>query len=336
MQVRAYMIRRLLKLPLMLFLVSVFVFFVSRLGGSPIGIYLDHEQTPEQVRQLEERFGLDKSLPEQYVAWAAGVLRGDLGYSGVAAAPVSEALPAKLAATLELGIGATFIMLFLGVAMGTYAGARRDKAGDHIMRVIAISGASLPLFWFALVMLILFYLVLGWAPLGRSTDSIYVTIAHPTGLYTVDSILAGNWTAFVDALKHLWLPVLLIGYEGTATIARIMRSSLVDELGADYVDAARAKGLPRRLVIKRHARRNALIPTVTVMGVSFGIVLQGAVVVEKIFQWPGMGRWVADAVLRGDQATVMTFVLVIACIFLIVNLVVDVAYAYLDRRIELS
>lgn len=336
MQVRDYVIRRLMKLPLMLFLVSVLVFAISRLGGSPIGIYLDHEQTPEQVRQLEERFGLDKSLPEQYLAWLGGVLKGDLGYSGVAAAPVSQVLPVKFAATLELGLGAAFVTIFLGVAMGTFAGARRDKIGDHVMRVIAISGASLPLFWFALLVLILFYLVLGWAPLGRSTESIYATITHPTGMYTVDSLLAGNMTAFMDAVKHLWLPVFVMGYEGTATIARIMRSSLVDELGSDYVDAARAKGLPQRLVVKRHARRNALIPTVTVMGVAFGIILQGAVVVESIFQWPGMGRWIADAVLRGDQATVMTFVLVVAVIFLLVNLAVDVAYAYLDRRIELT
>ncbi len=336
MQVRDYVIRRLLKLPLMLFLVSIFVFGISRLGGSPIGIYLDHEQTPEQVEQLEERFGLNDSLVHQYFAWLGGVLQGDLGYSGVAAAPVAEVLPDKFTATLELGLWATVATIVFGVWMGTFAGARRDKFGDHAMRVISVSGASLPLFWFALLVLIFFYLVLGWAPLGRSTDSIWVTITHPTGIYTLDAILAGSWTAFVDAIRHLWLPVLVLGYEGAATIARIMRSSLVDELGADYVDAASAKGLPRRLVVKRHARRNALIPAVTVMGVAFGMILQGAVVVEAIFQWPGMGRWIADAVLRGDQATVMTFVLVIAVIFLLVNLAVDVAYAYLDRRIELA
>jgi peptide/nickel transport system permease protein len=336
MQVRDYVIRRLLKLPLMLFLVSVLVFAISRLGGSPIAIYLDHEQTPEQVAQLEERFGLNDSLPEQYLAWLGGVLQGDLGYSGVAAAPVAEVLPDKFAATLELGLLATIATVVFGVGMGTFAGARRDKFADHAMRVISVSGASLPLFWFALLVLILFYLVLGWAPLGRSTEDVWSTITHPTGIYTLDALLAGSGTAFLDAVRHLWLPVLVLGYEGAATIARIMRSSLVDELGSDYVDAARAKGLPRRLVVKRHARRNALIPAVTVMGVAFGIILQGAVVVESIFQWPGMGRWIADAVLRGDQATVMTFVLVIAVIFLLVNLAVDVAYAYLDRRIELT
>lgn len=336
MQVRDYVIRRLLKLPLMLLLVSVLVFGLSRVGGSPIGIYLDHEMTSAEVAELEERYGLNRSLPVQYVAWLTALLRGDLGWSGVSAAPVAEVLPAKFAATLELGIGAALVTVLLGIGMGTFAGARRGRLGDHVMRVVAISGASLPLFWFALVVLILFYLVLGWAPVGRSSTAIYAQITHPTGFYTLDAILNGSAVAFRDALQHIWLPTLVMGYEGSATVARIMRSSLVDEMGSDYVDAARAKGLPERLVIKRHARRNALIPTVTVMGVAFAILLQGTVVVELIFQWPGMGRWVADAVLRGDQATIMAFVMVISVVYLLTNLVVDVAYAYLDRRVELG
>ena len=336
MQVRDYVIRRLLKLPLMLLLVSVLVFAISRMGGSPIGIYLEHEMTADEVARLEERFGLDKSPPEQYLAWLTGVLRGELGWSGVAAAPVAQVLPDKLAATFELAAGAAVIMVVLGVGMGTFAGARRDRLGDHAMRVVAISGASLPLFWFALLVLIVFYTFLGWAPVGRSTPEIYAQIAHPTGFYTLDALVASNGAAFMDALRHLWLPMLIMGYEGTATIARIMRSSLVDEMSTDYVDSARAKGLPERFVIKRHARRNALIPTVTVMGIAFALLLQGTVVIELIFQWPGIGRWIADGVLRGDQATIMAFVMVVAVIYLIANLVVDIAYAYLDRRIELG
>jgi peptide/nickel transport system permease protein len=145
-----------------------------------------------------------------------------------------------------------------------------------------------------------------------------------------------NWAALGDALRHLALPAILLGFEGIAVIARMMRSSLVEELGEDYVDAARARGLPERLVVKRHARRNALVPTVTVMGLSWGLLLQGSVVIELIFQWPGLGRWVSDAVLRGDQATIMAFVLLTGVIFLTVNLAVDVAYAYLDRRVVLG
>lgn len=194
----------------------------------------------------------------------------------------------------------------------------------------------MPLFWFAIVMLIIFWVYLGWFPIGRSDSAIFDAIAHPTGLYTVDAILAGNVRALFDALWHLTLPSLTLGYGATAIIARMMRSSLVEELQEDYVDAARAKGLPERLVLRRHARRNALIPTVTVIGLSFGFLLQGAVVAEIIFNWPGLGRWMADAVLRGDQATIMAYVLFTSVLFLFVNLIVDVMYAYLDRRVVLG
>ena len=336
MQIREYIIRRLLKLPLLLLAVSLLVFVLTRIGGSPIGIYINHEMSPAEVAAVAERYGLNDPLPEQYLAWLGGLLRGDLGWSGVSVAPVSEVLPAKLTASMELSIIAAIIAFGLGIAMGTFGGARRNRWGDHITRVIAISGASLPLFWFALLLLIVFYLLIPIAPLGRATSDIYASISHPTGFYTIDALVNLNWAALGDALRHLALPAILLGFEGIAVIARMMRSSLVEELGEDYVDAARARGLPERLVVKRHARRNALVPTVTVMGLSWGLLLQGSVVIELIFQWPGLGRWVSDAVLRGDQATIMAFVLLTGVIFLTVNLAVDVAYAYLDRRVVLG
>ena len=194
----------------------------------------------------------------------------------------------------------------------------------------------MPLFWFAILMLIVFWVYLGWFPIGRSDPAVWASISHPTGLYTVDSLLAGDFGAFRDAVWHLVMPALTLGYGATAIIARMMRSSLVEELQEDYVDAARAKGLPERLVLRRHARRNALMPTVTVIGLSFGFLLQGTVVAEIIFRWPGLGRWMADSVLRGDQATIMAYVLFTSVLFLIVNLVVDVFYAYLDRRVVLG
>ena len=192
------------------------------------------------------------------------------------------------------------------------------------------------MFWFAILLLIIFWVGLGWFPIGRSDADLFSRIAHPTGLYTIDALLAGDFEAFRDAIWHLALPAITLGYGATAIIARMMRSSLVEELQEDYVDAARAKGLAERLVLKRHARRNALIPTVTVIGLSFGFLLQGSIVAEIIFQWPGLGRWMASAVLRGDQATMMAFVMFTSVLFLLVNLVVDVFYAYLDRRVVLG
>ena len=336
MQIRDYVLRRLMVLPVLIVGVSIIVFSLTRIGGSPIGIYLSHEMTQEEVAELEEKFHLNDPVPVQYYYWASGVLTGDLGWSGVAAAPVTDVFPDKLAATMELAVASAIVAVALGIGLGTFAGARRDRAPDHITRVVAISGAAMPLFWFAILMLIVFWVGLGWFPIGRSDPDIWASIAHPTGLYTVDAILAGSGEAFWDAIWHLVLPALTLGYGATAIIARMMRSSLVEELQEDYVDAARAKGLAERLVLRRHARRNALIPTVTVIGLSFGFLLQGTVVAEIIFRWPGLGRWMADSVLRGDQATIMAYVLFTSVLFLFVNLVVDVIYAYLDRRVVLG
>src|SRR5918992_1844243 len=336
MQVRQYVIRRLIKLPLVLLGVTLIVFALSRLGGSPIGIYLQHDMSQAEVAALEERYGVDEPLPVQYVAWLGGVVRGDLGWSGVSVANVSDVLPAKFMATLELATVGALIAIALGISLGTFAGVRRNQLADHITRVITVSGASLPLFWFALLMLILFYLIVPIAPLGRFDEAIYSQVRAYTGLYTVDSILSLNGAAFLDAIKHLALPAFVLGFEGMAVIARMLRSSLVEEMGEDYVVAARAKGLPERMVIRRHALRNALVPTVTVIGLSWGILLQGTVVVELVFRWPGMGRWATDAILRGDRATIMAFVLVTSVVFLTVNLIVDVIYAYLDRRVVLG
>ncbi len=336
MQIRDYILRRLMVLPILIIGTSIIVFALTRIGGSPIGIYLSHEMTPAQVAEIEARFHLDEPVPVQYFYWISGVVRGDLGWSGVAAAPVAEVFPNKLAATMELAIASGIVAVALGIGLGTIAGARRNRLPDHIIRIVAVSGASMPMFWFAILLLIVFWVNLGWFPLGRSDPNIFASIAHPTGLYTIDAILAGSFKAFVDAIWHLVLPAVALGYGATAIIARMMRSSLVEELQEDYVDAARAKGLPERLVLRRHARRNALIPTVTVIGLTFGFLLQGTVVAEIVFRWPGIGRWMAAAVLRGDQATIMVYVMFTSILFLVVNLVVDVVYAYLDRRVVLG
>ncbi len=336
MQLRDYILRRLMILPFLIIGVSMIVFALTRVAGSPIAIYLSHEMSAEEVVQIEERFHLDKSLPVQYFYWAKGVLQGDLGWSGIASAPVAEVFPAKFAATMELSIAAGLVAVVLGLWMGTYAGARRNKLPDHIIRIVSVAGSSLPLFWLGIVLLIVFWANLGWFPVGRSDPDIWASIPHPTGFYTIDAILAGSPTAFWDAIHHLMLPALTLGYGATTIITRMMRSALVEELQQDYVDAARAKGLPERLVLNRHARRNALVPTVTVIGLTFGFLLQGAISAEIIFLWPGLGLWMADAVVRGDQATIMTYVLFTSVLFLAVNLVVDVVYANLDRRVVLG
>lgn len=336
MQIRQYIVRRLLMLPLIMLGVSVVVFTLTRFTGSPVGIYATPNMSPAQVAALEARYHLDDPIPVQYVYWLGGVLRGDLGWSGVSVAPVTDIVPVKLAATLELAVFAAVIAILGGIALGTLAGVRRNRLPDHFARLFAISGASTPTFWFGLLLLIPFYVVLAWFPLGRATPEVYDRLDHYTGLYTVDAVLNLDAGAFGDALWHLALPAITLGYSAMAIIVRMMRSSMVEKMSEDYVDAARAKGLPEKQVIRRHARRNALVPTSTVIGLSFGFLLQGSVVVELIFRWPGIGQWVTDAILSGDQATIMAYVLVTSLIFMIVNLIVDVAYAYLDRRVVLG
>ncbi|HET7388600.1 MAG TPA: ABC transporter permease [Nocardioidaceae bacterium] len=333
---RQYLVRRLIALPFVVLAVTMLVFVLVRVGGSPIGIYLEPGMTHQEVAALHTRFHLDAPLPLQYVYWLNGLIHGDLGWSGVASAPVMDVYPAKWAATIELAVSAGLVAVLLGISLGTFAARRRNKPSDQFARVFSVAGASLPNFWFGILMLIVFWVWLKWFPNGRYDITLWDSIPHPTGLYTVDSVLAGNLTTLWDALWHLALPSIVLGYIAAAMIVRMMRSSLVDELGRDYVDSARAKGLPERLVIRRHARRNALVPTVTVVGLAVGTLLEGTVVVETIFQWPGLGRWMAQAVLSGDNATILGYVLFLSVTYLLVNLMVDVACAYLDPRISLK
>lgn len=330
-----YIARRLLALPFVIVVVSILVFSMTRLGGTTIGPYLEPGMTADEIAALEERFNLDEPVPMQYLAWLAGVARGDLGWSAVAVSPVLDVFRTRIPASFELGAAAALWAVTLGVGLGTFAARRRNRLPDQLTSVFAVGGASMPTFWLGIVLLIIFWSYLGWFPHGRSDFRIWASIPHPTGFYVIDSILAGSWAGLKDAVWHLVLPALTLGYGAVGIVTRMMRSSLLEEMGKDYVDAARARGLPERLVIRRHARRNAFIPTITVIGLSIGIMFEGTVVVETIFGWPGLGSWMADSVLSGDQATTLAFVIFTSILFLTVNLLVDVAYGYLDRRVVL-
>jgi ABC-type dipeptide/oligopeptide/nickel transport system permease component len=331
--VHRYIGRRLLGLPLVILMVSVLVFALTRIGGTPIGPYLEPGMTDEEIAALEERFNLDEPLPMQYLAWLGGVVQGDLGWSAVAAAPVVDVFRQRIPASFELGAFAALWAVTLGVGLGTFAARRRNRMGDQVAGVMAVGGASMPTFWLGIVLLIIFWSYLGWFPHGRSDPDIWASISHPTNFYTIDAILAGNVNALKDALWHLVLPALTLGYAAVGIVTRMMRSSLLEEMGKDYVDAARARGLPENLVVRRHARRNAFIPTITIIGLSIGIMFEGTVVVETIFGWPGLGSWMASSVLSGDQGTTLAFVIFTSVLFVTINMLVDVMYGYLDRRV---
>ena len=327
--------RRLLALPFVILAVSILVFSLTRLGGTTIGPYLTPGMTDEEIAALEERFNLDEPVPMQYLAWLGGVVRGELGWSAVAGAPVVDVFRQKIPASFELGAAAALWAVTLGIGLGTFAARRRNRSPDQLTSVFAVGGASMPTFWLGIVLLIIFWSYLGWFPHGRSDPDLWASIPHPTNFYVIDSILAGNAQALRDALWHLVLPALTLGYAAVGIVTRMMRSSLLEEMGKDYVDAARARGLPENLVVRRHARRNAFVPTITVVGLAIGIMFEGTVVVETIFGWPGLGSWMAASVLSGDQGTTLAFVIFTSILFLIVNLIVDVLYGYLDRRVVL-
>ncbi|MBC7107625.1 MAG: ABC transporter permease [Methanomassiliicoccales archaeon] len=340
MKLGAYIIRRLLLLLPVLLGVSVFIFTLTRIGGNPAAAYMSERMTPEQVAQIYEKFHLNEPIYVQYWYWLDGILHGDWGYSKVARAPVTTAIGWYFPATAELAIISMIIAVVVGIALGTISAVKRDTPVDHATRVIALSGVSLPIFWLGLILQYVFFYKLQWFPSGGRYDALLYLREGPiqryTGFWTIDTLLSGNLTLFGDALMHLALPAITLSFGTIAIITRIMRSSMLEVLNQDYIKTARSKGLPEKTVIKKHARKNALIPTTTIVGLSFGGLLGGAVLTETIFSWPGMGQWSTAAITMNDWASIMGFVLVTALIYVIANLVVDILYAFLDPRVRLG
>lgn len=343
MRLRDYILRRLLLLVPVLLGVSVITFALTRMVGDPAAIYIDERCSlnPACVDFIHHKYGFDQPVVVQYWAYMHGVLVGDLGYSRTAGLPVTQAIAGKLPATFELATAAMVLAIVFGIPMGVISATRRDKPVDHLTRTVALVGVSLPVFWLGLMLKIVFYDKLPLLPVtGRYSGTMYdlpgATVPLWTGLYTLDAMKAGSLNGFVDAIKHLVLPSVTLAYVTMATIVRMMRSSMLEVLNQEYIKTARSKGLSEKVVIKKHARRNALIPTTTVIGLSFGGLLGGAVLTETIFDWPGLGQWSASAVVRLDNAAIMGFTLLSAIVYVLANLVVDILYAYLDPRIRLG
>jgi len=336
MEVRDYAIRRLIIFVPTIVFISIVTFLLTRLAGSPIGMYVSRYSSKEQVAQIMKVYHLNEPLYVQYLYWARGVLHGDLGWSQVAGSTVVHAISVRAAASFELAIAGIIIAVAVSMVLGTLAGRYSDTWIDYFSRALAVGGMSTPQFWVALLLIYFGFVVYGLFPLGRATYELFSTIPHPTGFYTVDALLAGNLRAFGDALWHLAMPAAVIGYAQSAVITRHLRSQIVEKKKEEFVDAARSRGLAENTVFSKHVRRNALIPTLTVAGLSLIFLLRGIIVVELVFGWPGLGRWVARAAVSGDYASIMGFILLVSMVTLSLNLFVDVLYAYLDPRIELG
>ncbi|HEV8594250.1 MAG TPA: ABC transporter permease [Thermoplasmata archaeon] len=355
MRLRDYIIRRVLLLIPVLIGVSIITFALTRLVGGPYGaasIYINERclASEDCINAVIHKYGFDQPIPIQYLKYMEGLFHGDLGYSKAAKLSVTDAIATKLPATFELAAISMIIAVVFAIPMGVLSATRRNKPVDHATRVLSLSGVSVPVFWLGLMLkYVLYYfpfLYIGikFLPIdGRSTSGMYgdcgqaaFTVCSSSHLYTVDSILALNGTALWDAIAHLLMPAVTLAFVTMAVIVRMMRSSMLEVLNQEYIKTARSKGLSEKVVIKKHARRNALIPTTTVIGLSFGGLLGGAVLTETIFSWPGIGRWSADAVRQLDPAAIMGFTLVAGVVYVVANLVVDVLYAYLDPRIRLG
>lgn len=317
--------------------VAVIVFVVMRmLPGDPVDIILGQAGAASQqdLDRLRRDFHLDRPLGEQLVLFLAGAARGDLGTSFARRRPVFTMLVEALPATIELALAATVLALMVAVPVGVLSAVYQRSWLDRLAMGSAFLGISMPAFWLGIVAIIVFAVRLGWVPTsGRLSFDVFLTPV--TGFVLLDSVITRNWTALADGLRHLLLPAAVLGAGLMAVVARVMRSSMVEVLREQYVTTARAKGLAGRIVVWRHALRNALIPTVTVVGLQMGVLLGGNMIVETVFGWPGMGRLVVDAIFSRDYPVVQGAVMLYAMTFVLANLAVDLCYIYLDPRISL-
>lgn len=340
-----FIIRRLIFLVFVLFGVSILIFGIL-MTFSPERRAAAFVSTPQQAKdipKLIQVYGFDKPFYVQYFRWGKEVASGNMGYSRVAARSVWDAFWSYFPITFELNLFASPCIILFGIWLGTKAGVRRNSLFDHVTRIFSIIGWSLPTFLFSLILLMVFYGYFNLFPPGIIGDTVNLFIVNNpdkftryTGMYTLDGLLNGNLAVTANALKHLVLPVLTQVIVVSALLMRVMRSGMVEEMGKDYIITARAKGADEDTIIYRHARKNALIPVVTVAGWLVAYLMEGSIAVEIVFNRQGLGWWLANSATQLDMPVLMGMCLFMAIVFVITNLIVDILYAYIDPRIRLS
>ncbi|MEM1543268.1 MAG: ABC transporter permease [Candidatus Bathyarchaeia archaeon] len=340
-----YIVRRLILLTFVLLGVTLLIFAITMLLPIEVRamLYARNYQhiSPQGLRELAEKYGLTRPFHEQYFTWLSQVLQGNLGWAKSSSQPVLEAMLSRWPYTFEIVILAAPIMIFLGIYLGIQSAIHKDGIIDHICRILSIVGWSLPSFWLGLLLLSVFYGLLGWLPPGPISDELRQIrdsslFIRYTRIDLIDGLLNGYPQITLDVLKHAILPVVVIVVINMALLVRVMRSSMLEALNKPYIVTARAKGLDEKTVIYKHARRNALIPTVTLSGMLVAGLLGGLVITETVFAFGGLGQWAATAALQLDIPAVLGYAMLSAFLFVIANLIVDIMYAYLDPRIRLE
>ncbi len=332
-----YITRRLCLMVALLFGVSLMVFLISHLVPSN-PLVANMSQTaladPAAVAAFEAKWGLDKPLYQQYFIYLGNLLQGDMGTSIRTGQPVLQDLMQYFPATVELSIFAMVIAIFFGVLFGVLSAVFRDKPVDQILRAVSVSGVSIPSFWFSLLVLYIFFYKLGWFPGPGRLGSRTVVPADGTGFYLLDGLLKGDFALFRDALSHIMLPALVLGFFTMGLITRQTRSNLMEVMSMDYIRTARAKGMSEKRLVWKHALSNALIPVITVAGMGFCNLLGGMVFVEKIFAWPGIGQYAYLSATTLDFPAICGVSLLIALNYVVVNLFIDILYGIIDPRIR--
>ncbi len=329
-----YITKRLLMLIPVLLGTSIIVFSLIHLTpGDPARTIAGEHASEETIQKIREKYGLDKPLYVQYFIWLKDALKGDLGRSIVSHESVTKEIFDRFPNTFELTLVAMIFAVVIGVFAGIISASKQYSLLDYTVMGIAIFGVSMPIFWLGIMLMMIFGVYLRWFPIGGRI-SMMVSIHRITGFYIIDSIITGNMEALISTIRHLILPSIALGTIPMATIARVTRSSMLEVLRQDFIRTERAKGLPEKLVIYKHAVRNALIPVVTVIGLNFGLLLAGAILTETVFSWPGIGRYIINAVKMRDYPAVQGCVLFFAFLFVIVNLLTDILYIYIDPRIR--
>jgi len=331
--------RRLVALVLLLLGITLVAFVLTEIVPSNAAATALGEQAagdPAAVAAFKAHYGLDKPLPARYAIYLGHVLQGDLGQSSLTHNAVSHDLGQFIPATAELALFSILIASVVGVAFGVLAALRRNKPTDHTLRVTSLAGISMPTFWIALVVLYVGFYRLGWFPGAERLNPGTVPPPSVTGLYTVDALLDGNLSLFGEALHHLVLPALVLAAFNVSLLTRFTRSAVLEVIGNDYVRAARAKGLPERVVVVRYVLRAALPSVVTVLGLVFANVLTGAVLIEKIFSWPGVGQYAYQAAVNLDVPAIAGVSLFVAFVYVTVNFIVDILYGIIDPRIRVT
>jgi peptide/nickel transport system permease protein len=320
-----------------LFGVTVITFGLTYvLPGNPALVKAGPLATPEHIAEMERKMGLDQPVVVQYWRYLRGLLRGDLGESATTGRPVLHDFLQRVPATLELTLASLAVAIGVGIPLGVIAAVRRDGPVDHLSRVLGVVGVAMPTFWTGLLALYVLFYHLGLAPppLGRLSPGVSAPTAI-TGLYTLDAVLTGNWRALGSAAHQLMLPALTLGFSVMAPLMRMVRATMLEILESDYIKAAWAAGLPRRTIVYGDALRNCLIPVITLIGVVFGFLMAGNVVVEIVFAWPGIGNYAVTSLLSKDAGPIQSFVLFVAAVYVLVNFAVDLAYGVVDPRIRL-